>query len=313
MVLDKNRILEEISDLNAEVFNALRISAQRVEQFHANTVPQSWFDESQGYGEVIRPVEKVGIYIPGGRASYPSTVLMTAIPARVAGVKEVFLATPSTGQTGINSHVLAAAHVANVDQVFNIGGAQAIAAFAYGTDTIPKVDMICGPGNIFVTMAKKMVSGDVGIDGLEGPTETLVIADHTASPSFCAADLLAQAEHDELATPILVTTDENLVPKIQEELSIQAESLNRRDVALASVERTGVIVVVDSISEAVDLGNYYAPEHICLMVDQPWSIVANIHNAGGVFLGDYSPEVMGDYVAGPSHVMPTGGLSLIHI
>ena len=307
MVLDKNRILEEISDLNAEVFNALGISAQRVEQFHANTVPQSWFDESQGYGEVIRPVEKVGIYIPGGRASYPSTVLMTAIPARVAGVKEVFLATPSTGQTGINSHVLAAAHVANVDQVFNIGGAQAIAAFAYGTDTIPKVDMICGPGNLFVTIAKKMVYGQVGIDGLAGPTETLIVADDTADPRLCAADLLGQAEHDLLATPVLITTSESLVTKIMLAMDKQMESLSKKETASASIQNRGVIVVVDTIDDALEIANAYAPEHLCLMIEEPWNSIDSISNAGGIFLGENSPEVMGDYIAGPSHVMPTGG------
>ena len=305
--IDHQQILNSAANLPDDIRNALIRSASRVREFNSASMPKSWVDFERGFGEIINPIERIGVYVPGGSASYPSTVLMTTIPARVAGVKEIVLCTPPSLDGALNPSVMAAALMGNVDRIFLIGGAQAIAAMAYGTDIVPKVDMICGPGNIFVTMAKKMVSGDVGIDGLEGPTETLVIADHTASPSFCAADLLAQAEHDELATPILVTTDENLVPKIQEELSIQAESLNRRDVALASVERTGVIVVVDSISEAVDLGNYYAPEHICLMVDQPWSIVANIHNAGGVFLGDYSPEVMGDYVAGPSHVMPTGG------
>ncbi|MQF99155.1 MAG: histidinol dehydrogenase [SAR202 cluster bacterium] len=307
IVLNKNRILEEISDLNAEVFNALRISAQRVKEFHMNTVPESWFDEAKGYGEVIRPVEKVGIYIPGGRASYPSTVLMTAIPARVAGVKEVFLATPSTGQAGINSDVLAAAHVANVDQVFNIGGAQAIAAFAYGTDTIPKVDMICGPGNLFVTIAKKMVYGQVGIDGLAGPTETLIVADDTADPRLCAADLLGQAEHDLLATPVLITTSESLVSKIMLEIDKQMESLSKKETASASIENRGVIVVVDAIDDALAIANSYAPEHLCLMIEEPWSSIDKVSNAGGVFLGENSPEVMGDYIAGPSHVMPTGG------
>ena len=291
-------------------FNALRISAQRVEQFHMNTVPESWFDEAQGYGELIRPLEKVGIYIPGGRASYPSTVLMTAIPARVAGVKEVFLATPSTGQAGINADVLAAAYVANVDQVFNIGGAQAIAAFAYGTDTIPKVDMICGPGNLFVTIAKKMVYGQVGIDGLAGPTETLIVADDTADPRLCAADLLGQAEHDLLATPVLITTSEPLVTKIMLEIDKQMESLSKKETASASIENRGVIVVVDTIDDALTIANSYAPEHLCLMIEEPWNAIDKVSNAGGIILGENSPEVMGDYIAGPSHVMPTGGTAV---
>ena len=307
IVIDKKRILEEISGLNNEVFDALRIAAERVKQFHMNTVPESWFDELQGYGEVIKPVEKVGIYIPGGRASYPSTVLMTAIPARVAGVKEVFLATPSTGQAGVNPDVLAAASVANVDQIFNIGGAQAIAAFAYGTDTVPKVDMICGPGNLFVTIAKKMVYGQVGIDGLAGPTETLIVADDTANPKLCAADLLGQAEHDLLATPVLITTSESLVPKTMLEIDKQMASLSKKETARASIENRGVIVIVDTLDDALTIANSYAPEHLCLMIEEPWNVIDKVSNAGGIFIGENSPEVMGDYIAGPSHVMPTGG------
>ena len=307
IVIDKKRILEEISGLNNEVFDALRISAERVKQFHMKTVPEPWFDELQGYGEVIKPVEKVGIYIPGGRASYPSTVLMTAIPARVAGVKEVFLATPSTGQAGVNPDVLAAASVANVDQIFNIGGAQAIAAFAYGTDTVPKVDMICGPGNLFVTIAKKMVYGQVGIDGLAGPTETLIVADDTANPKLCAADLLGQAEHDLLATPVLITTSESLVPKTMLEIDKQMASLSKKEIARASIENRGVIVIVDTLDDALTIANSYAPEHLCLMIEEPWNVIDKVSNAGGIFIGENSPEVMGDYIAGPSHVMPTGG------
>ena len=305
--VDRESVLVAAGNLSEEIQAALIRSASRVREFNISSMPKSWVDFERGFGEILNPIERVGIYVPGGSAAYPSTVLMTTIPARVAGVKEIVLCTPPNTDGSLNPAVMSAALMGNVDRVFLVGGAQAIGAMAYGTNTIPKVDMICGPGNIFVTTAKKMVSGDVNIDGLEGPTETLVIADHTANPAFCAADLLAQAEHDELATPILVTTHEELVPLIQEQLVSQSRSLRRKDVALASVERTGVIVFVDIINEAVELGNYYAPEHICLMVEQPWSIVAGIHNAGGIFLGDYSPEVMGDYVAGPSHVMPTGG------
>ena len=307
IALDYKSIADSVDGLNPAVLDALRISAERVRQFHMNTVPKSWFDESKGYGEVMRPVEKVGVYIPGGRASYPSTVLMTAIPARVAGVKEVFLATPSSGQNGVNINVLAAASVAGVDRVFNVGGAQAIAAFAFGTDTIPKVDMICGPGNLFVTIAKRMVYGQVGIDGLAGPTETLIVADDSANPILCAADLLGQAEHDLLATPILITTSEALVDKVMLEVDKQLVNLSKKEIASVSMENRGVIVVVDNIDDALNIANAYAPEHLCLMIEEPWQVIDKVSNAGGVFLGESSPEVMGDYIAGPSHVMPTGG------
>ncbi|MBI2855942.1 MAG: histidinol dehydrogenase [Chloroflexi bacterium] len=308
-VLEVSRedVRQAAAGITRETRDALIRSASRVREFHAASMPRPWVDLERGFGEMITPIGRVGVYIPGGSASYPSTVLMTAIPARVAGVKEIVLCTPPRQDGTPNPAVMAAALLAEVNRVFLVGGAQAIAAMAYGTETIPKVDMICGPGNIFVTLAKKMVYGEVKIDGLEGPTETLVVADGTAHPALCAADLLAQAEHDLLATPILITTSEVLVPAVQEELRRQAEHLGRKDVALASVERRGVIVVVDSIEAALELANYYAPEHLCLMVKDPWASVGKIHNAGGIFLGDYSPEVMGDYVAGPSHVMPTGG------
>jgi len=305
--IGRQQMIDAATHLSEDVNNALVRAASRVREFNSASMPKPWIDLERGFGEIINPIERIGVYVPGGSAAYPSTVLMTTIPARVAGVKEIILCTPPSKDGVLNPAVMAAALMAGVDKVFLVGGAQAIAAMAYGTNTIPKVDMICGPGNIFVTIAKKLVSGDVSIDGLEGPTETLIIADQTAHPSLCAADLLAQAEHDELATPILVTTYEGLVEGIQDELIKQSEFLNRKEIALAAVERSGVIVVVNSIQEAIEIGNYYAPEHICLMVEEPWSLIGHIHNAGGIFLGDYSPEVMGDYVAGPSHVMPTGG------
>ena len=279
----------------------------RIRDFHVAGLPRSWVDMERGFGEIITPMERVGIYAPGGLASYPSTVMMTAIPAKVAGVKEIVLATPPQGERGPNPAVMAAALICGVNRVFQVGGAQAIAALAYGTETIPKVDKVCGPGNIFVTLAKKMVYGQTGIDGLEGPTETLIIADDSANPALCAADLLGQAEHDLLATPVLITTSERLAPLIQAELQTQLESLSRKETAQASIEARGAIVVVDTLDDAIDLANHYAPEHLCLMVEQPWKSLDRVRNAGGVFLGDFSPEVMGDYVAGPSHVMPTGG------
>ena len=255
----------------------------------------------------MRPLERIGLYVPGGRAPYPSTVLMGSIPAKVAGVKEVAICSPAKKDGSISPIILAAARIAGVSEVYKVGGAQAIAAFAYGTDTIPKVDMICGPGNLFVTIAKKMVYGQVGIDGLAGPTETLIVADDTADPRLCAADLLGQAEHDLLATPVLITTSESLVTKIMLAMDKQMESLSKKETASASIQNRGVIVVVDTIDDALEIANAYAPEHLCLMIEEPWNSIDSISNAGGIFLGENSPEVMGDYIAGPSHVMPTGG------
>ena len=286
---------------------ALELAARRIEEFHRATLRQSWIDLPRGLGELVTPIERVGIYAPGGTATYPSTVLMTAIPARVAGVKEVVLATPSQNGGIPNPAVLAAARLAGVGRVFQVGGVQAIAAMAYGTETVPKVDKICGPGNLFVTLAKKLVYGQVDIDGLYGPTETVIIADSGASPVYCAADLLAQAEHDTLAAPILVTTSPALVEAVERELAAQLASMERSNVAEMSLEGRGRAVLVDSLEEALELANSLAPEHLCLMVKDPWAWAGKVRHAGGVFLGGFSPEVMGDYVAGPSHVMPTGG------
>ena len=232
---------------------------------------------------------------------------MTAIPARVAGVKEVILSSPSGKGGDPDPALLVAADIAGVDRVFRVGGVQAIGAMAFGTDSVPKVDKVCGPGNVFVTLAKKLVYGSVDIDGLYGPTETVVIADETANPAYCAADLLAQAEHDPLASPILVTTSPVLVSEVEAVLESQLESMERVDMARASIETRGKVVLLDTIDEAIELANAIAPEHLCLMVKEPWEWAGKVTHAGGVFLGEFSPEVMGDYVAGPSHVMPTGG------
>jgi histidinol dehydrogenase len=260
-----------------------------------------------GVGQVVRPLKRVGIYAPGGKASYPSTVLMTAIPAKVAGVEEVVLTTPPLQDGSISSATLVAADIAEVDQIFKLGGAQAIAALAFGTQSVPKVDKICGPGNIFVTLAKKKVFGVVGIDGLQGPTETLILADESANPALCAADLLAQAEHDELASAILITTSSELAERVQKEIEQQLKNLGRQAVAEASFEENGGIITVESMAQAIELVNFYAPEHLSLMVQGAESYIDKIYNAGGIFVGENSPEVLGDYVAGPSHVMPTGG------
>ena len=293
--------------ISPELAAALQLAARRITEFHQATLPRNWVDLEQGLGEMVRPLERVGLYAPGGTAAYPSTVLMTAIPARVAGVKEVILTTPRRGAEPLNPAVMAAAQIAGVDAVYQIGGVPAIAAMAYGTETIDQVDKICGPGNIFVAYAKKLVQGQVDIDGIFGPTETIVIADETAQPDFCAADLIAQAEHDPLSTAILVTNSRQLVERVERELERRLATLERGDLARSALERQGRIVLVDTLAEAVELANRIAPEHLCLMVADPWAWAGQVKNAGGLFLGEFSPEVMGDYIAGPSHVMPTGG------
>ena len=293
--------------LPQELVEALELAARRVEEFHRTSLRKSWVDLPSGLGELVVPLERAGVYAPGGTAAYPSTVLMTAIPAKVAGVKEVVLASPCREGDSPPPAVLFAAGLAGVDRVFRIGGVQAIGAMAFGTESVPKVDKICGPGNIFVTLAKKLVFGYVDIDGLYGPTETVVVADDSASPAFCAADLIAQAEHDPLACPILVTTSLPLIAEVEGELERSLSTLERGDLARESLERQGRVVLVDGIEDAIELANHIAPEHLCLMVRDPWAWAGKVRHAGGLFLGEYSPEVMGDYVAGPSHVMPTGG------
>jgi histidinol dehydrogenase len=291
----------------ASLKRSLDTVARRVRAFHQACMPRTWVDFSEGFGELYTPLERVGVYVPGGRASYPSTVMMTAIPARVAGVEEIILVTPGQGSDGPSATVLAAAHVAGVDRLFQIGGAQAIAALAYGTEQVPRVDMVCGPGNLFVTLAKQMVYGHVAVDGLYGPTETVVVADEAADPALCAADLIAQAEHDPLASPIFITTSEALWGRVEREVERQLAKLPKREVAEQAFDHGGMAVVVDELEQAVSLANLFAPEHLCLMVREPWKLLAKVRHAGGVFVGEHSPEVMGDYVAGPSHVMPTGG------
>ena len=290
-----------------DLVESLELAARRIRSFHEASAPRGWVDFNEGYGELIRPVQRVGAYVPGGTARYPSTVLMTAVPARVAGVSEVIVATPAGVEGTPDPAVLVAADIAGVDRVFQIGGAQAIAAMAYGTETVPRVDMVCGPGNVFVTAAKKLLFGEVGIDGLYGPTETVVLADESANPTLCAADLLAQAEHDVLAMPVLITTSERIADAVRNEIEVRVERLDRKATIKASLERQGCIAIVDDLDEALELANQFAPEHLSLMVSEPWNHVGKVVNAGAVFLGDFSHEVLGDYVAGPSHVMPTGG------
>ena len=293
---------------------ALKKAAARIEAFHRCQPVASWFTNQLGgtLGQIIRPIQRVGLYIPGGTAPLPSTVLMSAIPARVAGVKEIVVVTPpnrllAEKNPPINPAILAACTITGVDEVYPLGGAQAIGALAYGTETIRPVDKIFGPGNLFVTQAKRQVYGAVGIDGLAGPTETVVIADQFANPAWVAADLLAQAEHDILASAILLTPSQTLIEHVRAEYVRQIEQRDRADVILTSLEKRGGAVLTRDLEEAIQLANDYAPEHLALSVRDPWRWVEKVNNAGGIFLGEHSFEVLGDYLAGPSHVMPTVG------
>ena len=292
--------------------DALHLSAERIRNFHQKQPAQSWLDWRDGggaLGQIVRPLERVGIYAPGGLAPYPSTLLMCAITARVAGVNEIIVTTPSgrDPEGKIAPVLLAAARVAGVDKVYRIGGAQAIAAMAYGTESLAKVDKIVGPGNIFVTLAKRQVYGLVDIDGLPGPTETLIIADDEADPVLVAADLLAQAEHDTLASAILVTPSQTLAESVQVEIGRQLEALTRSEIIVESLQNQGGAVICTDLDEAIELSNMYAPEHLCLHVRDPWALVGQVKHAGGIFLGEHAYEVLGDYTAGPTHVMPTMG------
>ena len=302
--------------LPAEQRDALDLAAARVTAFHRKQPMGSWVDSGPDgtLGQLIRPLDSVGVYVPGGTAPLPSSLLMAAIPARVAGVDQVVVCTPphdlqssTSDQSGVPDLILAAAYVAQVDRLFALGGAQAVAALAYGTKTVPRVDKIVGAGGLFVTLAKRQVIGSVGIDGFYGPTETMVIADESADPAWAAADMLAQAEHDVLASPILLTPSRALAERVAVQLAMQLENLSRAEIAAASLLGRGGIVLTADLVEAVALANAYAPEHLCLLVKDPWSLVGQIRNAGGIFVGEHSFEVLGDYVAGPSHVMPTEG------
>lgn len=289
---------------------ALQTAADRIRAFHERQVRQSWIDwddEGGALGQIVRPLERVGLYAPGGRTPYPSSLLMAAIPARVAGVREIVVVSPP-GKDGQAVDVnLVAARVAGVDAVFKVGGAQAIGALAYGTESIPRVDKIGGPGGLFVVLAKRRVYGQVAIDGLPGPTETMLIADGHADAALVAADLLAQAEHDALASPICLTPSRDLAERVQVEVAKQIESLARAEIIAESLHGQGGIVLTADLAQAMDLANEYAPEHLCLLVQDPWAWVGKVQNAGGVFVGETSSEALGDYVIGPSHIMPTGG------
>jgi len=304
----RGEIDEARNKVSDEEVDALRQAAENIREFHGHQNQQSWEYENNGVllGQSVRPLETAGIYVPGGKASYPSSVLMNAIPAKVAGVEKVVMCSPaSKGQC--SPHVLVAAEIAGVDSIFKVGGAQAIGAMAYGTDTIPKVDKIVGPGNIYVALAKRMVFGLVDIDMIAGPSEILIVADDSARADFIAADLLSQAEHDEQAVPILVTCSEKLARDVMKELEKQASRLNRQEIIKKSLSDQCRLFVVESLDEAIKVANDIAPEHLELAVKEPQACAKQIRNAGAIFLGHYTPEAVGDYLAGPNHVLPTSG------
>ena len=312
--VSKAALQSALDSISSAQRKALEKAASRIEAFHRRQPLTSWFTNELGgtLGQLIRPLQRIGVYAPGGTAPLPSTVLMSAIPARVAGVKEIVVVMPPSrtyaeAEAPIDPILLAACAVAGVDEVYPLGGAQAIAALAYGTETVRQVDKIVGPGNLFVTLAKRQVYGVVGIDGLAGPTETVVIADEFADPAWVAADLLAQAEHDLLASAMLLTPSQDLITNVQAEIARQIEQRGRAEIIAASLELRGGAVLTRDLDEALELANEYAPEHLGLSVREPWRWVEKVTNAGGVFMGEHSFEVLGDYLAGPSHVMPTGG------
>ncbi len=305
--------LEEIKDAYTRVdkkkVDALRLAAQNIRAFHEKQKISSWVSqEADGVilGQLARPIRSAGIYVPGGKACYPSSVLMNVIPATVAGVEQLIMCSPVPGGS-MNPYILVAADIAGVREIYKIGGAQAIAAMAYGTATIPKVDKIVGPGNIYVATAKRYVFGQVDIDMIAGPSEILVIADQSADPEFVASDLLSQAEHDELASSILVTPSRQLAEKVDAAVERQLANLARKEIARKAIDRFGAIVLVDGLKEAAEVSNAIAPEHLELAVEKPFELLGLIKNAGAIFLGHYTPESVGDYIAGPNHVLPTGG------
>lgn len=306
--IDKREINSSAKKADKAFLKALKLSAGRIRTFHEFQKEKSWYfsEDFVLLGHIIRPIERVGVYVPGGKASYPSTVLMNVIPAQIAGVKEIALSVPTSGGK-IDPAIAAAVKMLGIKEVYRIGGAQAIAAMAYGTRTIKKVDKIVGPGNIYVAAAKKIVFGQVDIDMIAGPSEILIIADNTANPLFIAADLLSQAEHDEMASSILVTNSESLAKKVMQELGIQLINLKRKGIAKKSIDRYGAIIITKDLNTAVDIANQVAPEHLEVMTKSPARFLPRIKNAGAIFLGEWTPEALGDYSAGPNHTLPTCG------
>lgn len=305
---------EEIEDAYAKVDDeyifALQQAIDNIGSYHFRQMRNSWMEPDERgniLGQLFRPLERVGIYVPGGTAAYPSSVLMNAIPAQVAGVEEIVMVSPPDRDGGMNPYTLVAAAELGIEEIYKMGGAQAIFALAQGTDMVRKVDLISGPGNIYVTLAKKMVYGDVNIDMLAGPSEILIVADKGANPAYLAADMMSQAEHDVLARSILVTDSADLIDKVEEELTRQITELSRREIIEKSLQNYGAFILAADMDEACAIANLVAPEHLELMVDNPFTILPKIHNAGAIFMGQYTPEPVGDYFAGPNHILPTGG------
>lgn len=306
----KEEIEYALSNTDSDFIETLKAAKDNIEAFHSMQKREGFcINDTDGIivGQRILPLEKVGIYVPGGTASYPSSVLMNAVPARIAGVGEIIMVTPPAKDGSIKNEILAAAYIAGVDRIFKVGGAGAVAALAYGTESIPAVDKIVGPGNVFVATAKRMVFGKVAIDMVAGPSEILVIADDSANPAFLAADLLSQAEHDRLSSSVLVTDSKAIGEAVAYELEKQLKALSREDIARTSIENNGKIIITETIDEAVELANLYAPEHLELAVSDPMALLDSIKHAGSVFLGHYAPEPLGDYFAGPNHTLPTSG------
>jgi len=296
-------------DLDEDLKNALKLAYERIKTYHEKQKPNSWFDyEDNGnvLGQKVTPVDCAGLYIPGGKAAYPSSLLMNAIPAIVAGVKEIVVCTPAP-EGELNSLLLAAMHLCDIKKAYKVGGASAIAAMAYGTDTIPKVDVITGPGNIFVATAKKLVFGEVNIDMIAGPSEIGILADSSADTNFLAIDLLSQAEHDEMASSILITTEQNIADETSIKVYEWLKKLERKDIAMTSIRERGAIIVTKDMDEALYLMNQIAPEHLEVMTEDPFDLLPKIKHAGAIFMGRYTPEPIGDYIAGPNHTLPTGG------
>ena len=310
MIVTKEEIEEGSEQIGEDMIRILERAKKQIIEFHRNQIQKSWYMDKQDgviLGQIVRPLKRVGIYVPGGTASYPSTVLMNAIPAKLAGVKEIVMFTPVKADGKIAPAILAAAKVCGIDTIYKIGGAQAIAAAAYGTEMIPKVDKIIGPGNIYVATAKKCCYGVVDIDMIAGPSEVLVIGDETANPRYVAADLMSQAEHDKLASAIFITTSKELAKKVEEEIQKQIQKLNRKEIIESSLKNYGAIIVTNSLEEAFKIANEIAPEHLEILTKDPIRNLPKVENAGSIFLGENSPEPLGDYMSGTNHVLPTGG------
>ncbi len=308
----KEEIEKAYSEISDEYIAVMKKAKENIVAYHSKQVRNSWIDTKEDgsiLGQKITPIESAGTYVPGGKAAYPSSVLMNILPAKVAGVKKVVMVTPPNAEGKINSGTLVAADIAGVDEIYKVGGAQAIAALAYGTKSIPKVDKITGPGNIFVALAKKAVYGNVGIDSIAGPSEIVVLADETANPKYVAADLLSQAEHDQLASAILVTTSEELAKRVSFEADEFIKTLSRADIIKASLENFGYILIAKDTNEAIETVNEIASEHLEILTRDPFATMTKIKNAGAIFLGEYSSEPLGDYFAGPNHILPTNGTS----